>query len=326
MSAVSYRYIFARLYQVCRSVLRAALVMLGVLVIVFLIMRFAPGDPLSVLAGEAASNEEVEALRRRLGLNLPVWAQLGQYLWHLSTGDFGQSFVFRRPAIDVVLEAMPNTILLGAVAFGFSLLIAIPAGIASAVWRDSWIDRVTGSIVLVMQTIPPFWGAIVLIFIFAMQLQLLPTSGTGSVRHIILPAVTLAIYQAPMLIKTLRTTMLEALREDYIRTARAKGMGRGRIIFRHALGNAVGPIITVIGLQLGAVLSGAIVTEAVFAWPGLGTVGLGALRARDYPLAQAVVATAALMVVVFNLFADVLVGMLDPRIRDSAAAGTRAGK
>jgi peptide/nickel transport system permease protein len=310
-----YRYLLLRFYRLLRSVLRAALVMLGVLVIVFLIMRFAPGDPLSVITGEAASNEEVEALRRRLGLDLPIWAQLGRYLWNLSNGDFGQSLVFRRPALDVVMEAMPNTLLLGAVAFAFSLLLALPAGIASAVWQDRWLDRMIGAVVLVMQTIPPFWGAIVLIYVFAMQLRLLPTSGTGSVKHIILPAVTLALYQAPMLIKTLRTTMLEVLREDYIRTARAKGMGRWRIVFRHALGNAVGPIITVIGLQLGAVLSGAIVTEAVFAWPGLGTVGLSALRARDYPLAQAVVATAALMVVVFNLLADVAVGLLDPRLR-----------
>lgn len=319
------RDLLSRATLVLRPILKALLVMLGVLVLVFTIMRFAPGDPISTLLGEGASNQDYNVARQRLGLDLPVWKQLFQYLTNVATGDFGMSIVHRRPAIDVVLQAFPATMLLGSVAFAIAVMLAVPMGIASAVWREETADRVIGIFVLIAQTVPPFWGGIMLIHIFSLNLHLLPTSGTGSWQHIILPAVTLALYQVATIIRTLRSSMLEVLKEDYIRTARAKGLGRWRIILRHGLGNALGPVITILGLQLGAMFSGAIVTEAVFAWPGLGSLGLGALLTRDYTLAQAVVAFTAMLVVAFNLLADALVSFIDPRIRDSALSSRNAG-
>lgn len=308
------RYLFEKFSGLTSSVIRALLVMLGVLVLVFFLMRFAPGDPVSTLLGEGATEQDAQAMREQLGLNLPLWSQLSQYLINAATGDFGRSLVYRRPALDVVLEAVPNTLLLGGVASIISLLLAVPMGIASAVWREGLADRIIRSFVLITQTVPPFWGAILLIHIFALKLKLLPTSGTGGWQYLILPAATLALFQMPILVRTLRSAMLEVLKEDYIRTARAKGLGRWKVIVGHGLTNALSPVVIVMGMQLGSILSGAIITEAVFAWPGVGSLALGALLSRDYALAQAVVAFTALLVVMFNLLADATVSTLDPRV------------
>lgn len=308
-------YFLTKANQLAYMLLKAALTMLGVLLLVFFLMRFAPGDPASSLLGDMATNEDLAAMRDHLGLSASFVVQLFDYLGRAVVGDFGTSLVYRQPVTAVILAAIPNTILLGSVASVLAIVLAFPLGIASAVWRGSSADRVINGIVLIAQVVPPFWAAVMLIHIFSLQLQILPTSGTGSWKNLVLPAVTLAIFQLPILVRTLRSTMVGVLNEDYIRTARAKGVERWRIILVHALRNALGPVVIVIGLQAGSLLSGAIITEAVFAWPGIGSIALGSLMSRDYALAQAVIAFTALLVVAFNLLADMVVSLVDPRLR-----------
>ncbi|MCW2318663.1 peptide/nickel transport system permease protein [Rhodoblastus acidophilus] len=306
------------LAKAMRAAMRAVLVMSCVVILVFFLMRFAPGDPVATMLGEGATEATVVSVRAQLGLDVPLLVQLGRYMAGVAVGDFGLSLSFQRPALDLVLEALPKTLLLSGISFLLTLAVAVPVGVAAALARGTRTERVISGVVLVLQTIPPFWVGIMLIHVFSLRLQILPTSGADSWRHVMLPAATLSLFQIALIVRSLRSAMLEILKEDYIRTARAKGLRRSRIVIRHVLANALNPVITVMALQLGTLLSGAVITEAVFAWPGIGSLALGAILSRDYAMAQAIVICASMLVVLLNMFADLVVSVIDPRVRDGA--------
>lgn len=294
---------------------RSLIVTLGAAAVVFAILRLAPGDPALLLLGENASESAVAALRARLGLDQSMPVQLGRFLWSLARGDFGESLTYQRPTIDLVLGALPATATLSVAAFLISVAVAVPAGVASATRRGSAIDRTTLLGVLVSQAMPTFWIGIMLIYFFSVSLRWLPTSGTGTWQHLILPAVTLSTYQLALLARTVRSGMLEVLGEDYIRTARAKGVAPRWVVWGHAFRNTLIQVVTILALQLGGLLAGAVVTETVFAWPGIGSLAIRAILARDYPLVQTLVLFSSALIVGLNLLADALYVLLDPRGR-----------
>lgn len=298
-----------------RRLLRSVVVVTGAAVVVFVILRLAPGDPALLLLGQNARPEDVEELRMSLGLNEPLPVQLMAFLANAARGDFGDSLTYRRPALDLVLQALPATLALSAAAFAISVMVAIPVGIISATRRGTLADHLSVFAILLAQSAPPFWIGILLIFVFSVLLHWFPTSGAGGLQHLVLPAVTLATFQLAVLARTVRSGMLEVLGEDYIRTARAKGLAPITVIVRHAFRNTLILVVTVLVLQLGALLAGAITTEAVFAWPGLGTLAIRALSARDYPLVQAIVLFSSLVIVVLAFLGDVTYAYLDPRVR-----------
>jgi len=301
--------------HLARRLVKSLITVVGAAIIVFAILRLAPGDPAQLLLGETATEQAIRALRQRLGLDQPVMVQLGKFLWGLLHGDFGESLSYQRPTLDLIVQAFPATVTLSAAAFLISLVVAVPIGIASATRRGSLLDHATVTGVLVSQAMPTFWIGIMLIFIFAVALRWLPTSGVGTWRHLVLPAVTLATFQLAMLTRIVRSGMLEVLGEDYIRTARAKGLAPRRVLVRHAFRNTLIPVVTILALQLGSLLAGAVITEAVFAWPGIGSLAIRALLARDYPLVQALVLFSSAVIVGLNFLADTAYAILDPRIR-----------
>ncbi len=298
-----------------RRLLRSVVVVIGAAVVVFAILRLAPGDPALLLLGQDARPEDVEALRRSLGLDQPVPVQLAAFLANAAQGDLGVSLTYRRPAIDLVFQALPATLALSAAALAISIAAAVPVGIISATRRGTVADRFSVLAILFAQSAPPFWIGILLIFVFAVLLRWFPTSGAGGLEHLVLPAVTLATFQLALLARTVRSGMLEVLSEDYIRTARAKGLAPITVLVRHAFRNTLILVVTVLVLQLGSLLAGAITVEAVFAWPGLGTLAIRALSARDYPLVQAIVLFSSFAIVVLGLLADTAYAYLDPRVR-----------
>ncbi len=317
-------------------------VLLGVSLIVFLIMHLFTGDPAALMLGQHATEAQVTALRESLGLNEPLYLQFGKFLWQLLHGDLGRSLMSRRPVLDDLLACFPATIEL---AF-FSLLIAtvlgVTVGVIAAVKRYSFFDYLSMIGALLGVSMPIFWLGLILIIVFAVNLQWLPVAGrieigleparitglylmdsllTGNweaffsaVRHLILPGTALAAYSMAIIARMTRSTVLEVLKEDYIRTAHAKGLAKLRVIYHHALKNALIPVVTVIGLQLGFLLGGAVLTETVFSWPGLGSLTVNAILASDYPVVQGSVLLVAVVFVVVNLLVDLLYAYLDPRI------------
>jgi peptide/nickel transport system permease protein len=298
-----------------KRLVRSLVVMFGVTTLVFIILRLAPGDPALIILGQNASEEAVAQLRHSIGLDQSIFVQVMRFTLSVARGDLGISLIYQRPALSLVLDAFPATLLLGGAAFLLTIVVAIPAGIGSAIGRGTRTDALLRAAILITQALPTFWIGIMLIYVFAVWLRWLPTSGSGSWAHLILPAITLSTYQWALLTRIVRSGMLEVLQEDYIRTARAKGLHPRHVVLRHAFPNTLIPIVTVIALQLGVMLSGAVITEAVFAWPGIGTLAMGAILARDYPLIQAVVLFSAALVISLNLFADALYTVLDPRTR-----------
>ena len=292
----------------------AILVCLGISLITFLLLHVA-GDPVQLLLSIEAKAEDAAVLRKSLGLDRPLYVQYGIFLKGLLRLDFGNSLFISEPALNLVWERFPATIQLTVAGMVIALVIAIPLGVVAAIRRYSILDNLCTALAVSGQAMPIFWLGLMLIIFFAVQVRLLPASGRGTVWHLLMPAFTLGASLAPITMRMTRSKMLDVLSADYIRTARAKGLREQIVLFRHALRNASIPIVTILGLQFGRLLGGAIVTEAVFAWPGLGTLALSAIRNFDYPLAQACILTMAFIIVVVNLGVDVLVGWLDPRVR-----------
>lgn len=292
----------------------ALIVVLCVATIVFFLSRVT-GDPLAIMLPPNATPEQEAQLRASLGLDLPLWQQFGNYVAGLLRGDLGNSLFFRVPALEIILEKLPATALLAAGAITFALLVAIPSGIIAALNRGKPADTLTMSAIIVAQCTPAFWLGILLILVFSVTLRVLPASGWGTWAHLVLPSITLGVYSTAIISRLLRSSLIDALAEDFIRTARAKGLNSRQIVMRHGLRNAAMPVVTVVGLQIGYMLGGAILTETVFSWPGIGQLTIQAISNRDFPLVQAVVLFFSVSFVVINLVVDLLYAALDPRVR-----------
>ncbi len=281
---------------------------------VFVVMHLS-GDPVPLLLPPDAPRSEIFRVRSELGLDRPLIVQYGVFLRRAVQGDFGRSIHFGEPAMAVTLQYLPATLELGLVTFLLSILIGLPTGVFAAVRRNSLYDTVSMTAAFVGQSAPTFFIGIMLILVFSLQLRLLPTSGRGGLAHIILPAVTLAAFTLASIARITRASVLDVLRADFVRTARAKGLVEFWVVGKHTLKNAAIPILTMSGLQFGSLLSGAVVTETVFAWPGIGRLTIQSIYNRDYPVVQATVFLTAVMFIAVNLIVDLVYAILDPRIR-----------
>jgi len=293
----------------------AVLVVFGVISIVFLLIHLIPGDPIEIMLGEAASATDREALRVALGLDQPVLLQFTHYLHGLLQFDLGTSLQSRRPVTDLLLERLPATLLLAGVTLAVTLTLALPLGMLAAVRRGSGWDGGAMAFSMLGVSIPNFWLGPLLILVFSLWLGWFPVSGREGAGSVVLPALTLGTGLAAVLSRMVRSSMLEVLGEDYIRTARAKGLPPHRVILHHGLRNALLPVITLLGLQLGALLAGAVITETVFSWPGIGLLTIEAIQSRDYPVVQACVLLISVSYVLVNLLTDIAYAWADPRIR-----------
>jgi peptide/nickel transport system permease protein len=293
----------------------AVLVVFGVISIVFLLIHLIPGDPVEIMLGESASSADREALRVALGLDQPVLLQFTHYLQGLLQFDLGTSLQSRRPVIDLLQERLPATLLLAGVTLAVTLVLALPLGVLAAVRRGSPWDGGAMAFSMLGVSIPNFWLGPLLILVFSLWLGWFPVSGREGVGSVVLPAVTLGTGLAAVLSRMVRSSLLEVLGEDYIRTARAKGLPPHRVILHHGLRNALLPVITLLGLQLGALLAGAVITETVFSWPGIGLLTIEAIQSRDYPVVQACVLLISVGYVLMNLLTDIAYAWADPRIR-----------
>jgi peptide/nickel transport system permease protein len=301
------RYLLVRLGH-------AALVVVGVSLVVFLLTHLG-GDPASLLLPPNASAEDIEQFRHAMGFDKPLPVQLVEYLGRLAHGDFGRSFRYDQPALEVVLERVGATLVLGGFALLLSVVVAVPLGILAAVRRNSIWDTLSLIVSLSGQALPVFWLGILLIILFAVTLRWLPASGGGDLAHLILPGLTLAAYSLAIISRLLRSSLLEVLGADYVRTARAKGLRERVVLVRHALKNGLLPVVTVLGLQVGTLLGGAVITEEVFAYPGMGRLAVQAILGRDFSLIQAFVVLTAITIACANLLVDLAYGWLDPRVR-----------
>lgn len=286
----------------------------GITVMVFMILHLS-GDPTSLMLPLEATPEDVERFRHIMGFDRPLISQYLDFLRGIVAGDFGESFRYRSPAMSVVLERVPATAILTGGALLVTLLVAIPLGVLAAVKKDSVWDRVATVLALVGQAVPGFFLAIMMIYVFAVRLSLVPTYGFNGWRSLILPSITLGLYSAAALTRLLRANLSEVLRQDYIRTATAKGVTRRIMVIRHGMRNAFLPVLTLLGIQVGVLLGGSVITETVFAWPGMGRLMIQAVLNRDYPVVQAAVFFTAIVFLVVNFFIDLLYSVLDPRIR-----------
>jgi ABC-type dipeptide/oligopeptide/nickel transport system permease component len=294
--------------------LAQSMIVIAAVVFIVFIMMFLSGDPALLLLPPDASREDIVEFRRQMGFDRPLWEQFFSFAGNLLQGDFGRSWRFQAPALPLVLERLPATIELAVAALVCSLLIAVPLGVVSAVRRNTIFDGVAMVFALIGQSTPAFWVGIMLILVFAVQFGMFPTSGREGLDSLVLPAVTLGLTLAGRNARLVRSSMLEVLNEDYVRTARAKGLSERRVIGKHALKNALLPVLTVVGLELGHLLGGAVVVETVFAWPGIGLLAVQSVLGRDYPVVQAIIIISALVFVLTNLLIDLLYTWLDPRI------------
>jgi peptide/nickel transport system permease protein len=299
---------------IVKRLLLAIPVIFGVAFLVFAMVRIVPGDPARVIAGEAATLDVVEGIRRDLGLDRPIIQQFGTFIAGLARGDLGRSIRSRAPVGGELRARVPNTLQLTAAGLLVAIVVGVGAGVISAVRPYSLLDTAVMLVALAGLSMPVFWSGLMLILVFAVRLGWLPAVGTGSLAHLILPAIAIGGSTAAIIARMTRSSMLEVLRSDFIRTARAKGASEAAVISRHAFRNALIPVITVVGLQMGTLLSGAVLTESVFAWPGVGRLLVEGILARDYPIVQAAVLAVALAFVLVNLVVDVLYAIADPRI------------
>ena len=293
----------------------ALLVIFGVTGIVFLLIHLIPGDPVEIMLGESASVADREVLRAALGLDQPVLTQFYNYLEGLLQLDLGTSIHFRRPVAELLLERLPATGLLAAATLAVSMALAFPLGVIAAVRRNTAWDTGAMGFSMLGVSIPNFWLGPILILVFSLWLGWFPVSGRDGFVSVVLPAVTLGTGLAAVLSRMVRSSMLEVLDEDYMRTATAKGLAPHRVILRHGLRNALLPVITLLGLQLGALLAGAVITETVFSWPGVGLLTIESIQSRDYPVLQACVLLISTTYVLVNLLTDIVYAWIDPRIR-----------
>ena len=298
-------------------------VLLGVSILVFLIMQLAPGDPALIILGPKATQASLDNLRHQLGLDLPIHTQYLRWITNILQGDWGYSLHYKHKVIDLILQRLSATMLLAVSALIISTTFGVFAGIVSATKQYSWQDRLLMTMALVGFCLPVFWLALIMQFFFSIHMGILPVSGLHSpgintlpdtLWHLILPAFTLAVGTMATIARMTRGSMLEVVRQDYIRTAKAKGVGKRRISYKHALRNALIPVVTVVGSQFGYLLSGEVLLEIVFNWPGLGSLMIGGILARDFPLVQGIILFVATIYVLVNLLVDLLYSVLDPRI------------
>ncbi len=290
-------------------------VVIGVVTVVFLIVHFIPGDPVEIMLGEQALAVDKETLRRQMGLDKPLHVQYVDFLARLARGDLGRSLHTKRPVLESIVRRLPATLELALAAMVVALVLAIPLGLLSAYKKDTVVDQGSMLFALLGISMPNFWLGPLLIIVFSLKLGWLPVSGRGSLAHVVLPAITLGTAMAAILTRMTRASMLDVIQSDYITTARAKGVRESRVVLKHAFRNALIPVVTIVGLQIGGLLAGSIITETIFAWPGIGRLAIQAINARDYPLVQGCVLVIALGYVLVNFLTDLLYGFIDPRIR-----------
>ncbi|MDE3156118.1 MAG: ABC transporter permease [Acidobacteriota bacterium] len=300
---------------ILRRLLLTVPVLLGVATLVFSLIHLVPGDPVQAMLGEGAAPAEVAQLRARLGLDRPLHVQYEAFLGGLIQGDLGTSLRTNEPVTRAVAERLPATAELAVASMLVAVLVAIPLGVIAAAWRGTGVDYTATTLALLGISIPNFWLGPLLAIVFAVQLGWLPVSGRGGLAHLILPAITLGAPLAAVLARMTRASVLEELREIYVLAARAKGVSRTRAVLHHAFRNSLIPIVTIFGLQFGAVLTGAVITETIFAWPGVGRLLIQSIEFRDYPLVQGCILLIAFTYVAANLLTDLAYGLLDPRIR-----------
>ena len=293
---------------------QTALVVFLSLTAVFGMVRLS-GDPVLLFMPMDIQAKDVNEFRQRLGFNDPLAVQYGRFLANAVRGDFGESLRYRKDALGLVLERIPATALLAATSLGLTLVIAVPVGVLSAVRRNGPLDHVTTVGTVLGQAVPGFWLGLMLIYVFSVQLRWLPTGGIGTVAHLVMPSIVLAAFFSARIARLTRSVVLEALGEDYVRTARAKGVEEARVVGKHTLRNAAIPIVTLAGLELGQLLGGAVITETIFAWPGLGRLTVQALLNRDFPVVLAAVSLTSVIYTAINLLVDLLYVWLDPRVR-----------
>jgi len=293
---------------------RAAVALWLVSTVVFVVMRLS-GDPVPLLLPPDAPRSEIFRVRAELGLDKPLPVQYGVFLRNTLTGDFGRSLHFRVPAMQVVVGYLPATLELGLTAFAIAVVVAVPIGLLSAVRRNTLVDHASMAVALVGQSAPTFFIGILFILLLSLKGGWFPTSGRGDWSHLVLPAMTLALFTMASVARLTRSAVLEVLRADYIRTARAKGLGDWVVVAKHTLKNAAIPIVTITALQFGTLLGGAVVTETVFAWPGIGRLAIQSIYNRDYPVVQCAVFLSAVLFVAINFCVDIVYGFLDPRVR-----------
>jgi ABC-type dipeptide/oligopeptide/nickel transport system permease component len=290
-------------------------VLIGVASLVFALIHLIPGDPVQAMLGDTAPPQDVDALRERLGLNRPLYAQYVSFMEGAATGDFGTSIRTNQTVVEAIAERMPATAELALASMVIAVAIAIPLGIIAAVWAGTAVDHVATTLALVGISMPTFWLGPLLAIVFSISLGWLPVSGRGTLAHLVLPAVTLGAPLAAVVARMTRASVLEELHELYVLAARARGVSRAGAVLKHAFRNSLIPVVTVLGLQFGAVLTGAVITETIFSWPGVGRLLIQSIGSRDYPVVQGCILLIAVTYVSVNLMVDVVYGFLDPRIR-----------
>lgn len=307
-----------------QRLLTAIPVLLGVSILVFLMLHLTPGDPAQIMmsgggagggGGGGASSEAVDALRRELGLDKPLWEQYVRWVGNVVQGDLGRSIWSKQPVTEMIRAQIKPTIQLTLAGLAVAITLGVVFGVIAALKAHSWFDTLVMAVASLGVSMPTFWLGLMFIFIFSLNLGWLPAIGTGGVKRLILPAITLGLDAAAIIARLVRSTMLEVMRQEYINTARAKGLRESVVVVRHALRNALIPVVTIIGLQFGALLSGAVIIETVFARQGIGRLTITAINGKDFPLVQGIVLFVATVYVFVNIFVDVLYGLLDPRIR-----------
>jgi ABC-type dipeptide/oligopeptide/nickel transport system permease component len=298
-----------------RRLLLTIPVLVGVATLVFLLIHLVPGDPAQSMLGEGAAPQEVAALRSRLGLDQPLPVQFGRFISGLVRGDLGTSLRTGEPVAASIASRMPATAELAIAAMVVALLIAVPLGVAAAVWKGTFVDHSAMTLALVGISIPNFWLGPMMAILFAIRLGWLPVSGRGTIAHLVLPSVTLGAALAAILARMTRASLLEELRELYVTASRARGASRARAVWCHAFRNSLVPVVTIVGLQFGSLLTGAIITETIFSWPGVGRLLIQSINFRDYPMVQGCILLIAITYVMINLVTDLVYGWLDPRIR-----------
>jgi peptide/nickel transport system permease protein len=302
-----------RAYLVSRLAQTALVVFLS-LSAVFVMTRLA-GDPVLLFMPMDIQAKDVNEWRQRLGFNDPVVVQYARFIGGAVRGDFGESLRYRRDALGLVLERLPATLQLAASALALTLVVAVPLGVVTAVRRDSWLDHLGTVATVLGQAVPGFWLGLMLIYFFAVQLRWLPTGGSGGLAHLIMPSLVLAAFFAARIARLTRSAVLDVLKEDYIQTARAKGLAENAVVGKHTLRNSAIPIVTLVGLEAGQLIGGAVITETIFAWPGLGRLTVQALLNRDFPVVLAAVSFTSVVYTLLNLLVDLAYGWLDPRVR-----------
>ncbi len=302
-----------------RRTLAAFVSLVGVTFITFLLIFLVPGDPAEMVAearfGHAVGNREVELVRVREGFDQAIPIQYWRWMKHLLSLDLGHSLINRRPVVELIRSRLPATVLLACSSLLLSLAIALPAGLVAALRKDTWLDTAARLFALLGVSIPGFWLSYLLIMLFSLELKLLPVSGYGGLKNLIMPSLALGLGMTGLVARLLRASLLEVWEQDYLRAARANGIGERKILFKYALKNAMIPVVTVIGLQLGTLLSGTVIIESIFGWPGLGKLLLDGIFNRDFPLVQGCVLVVACCFIVINVLVDLLYAWLDPRIR-----------